>query len=182
MSISSQTEAGRSLNGRERILDAALALFSRHGFAQTTTDRIAREAGVSQAYVVRSFGGKAGLIEAVCSRSLDRIVELFQNSRAATQDQQADFGERFRQIAFGGDDMRLFGQVFVCGHDEHLGKLGREGFLRVCRVVHEELGVGLEETRTFVAQGMLAMTLALLDYPQPADPLIDYLITGSEPN
>ncbi|WP_100841068.1 MULTISPECIES: helix-turn-helix domain-containing protein [Bifidobacterium] len=31
------------------MLDAALTLFSRYGFDQTTTDRIARSAGVSQA-------------------------------------------------------------------------------------------------------------------------------------
>jgi hypothetical protein len=109
-------------------------------------------------------------------------VDLFESSSAATKDQHNDFGEHFRQIAFGGEDMRLLSQVFACGHDEHLGELGREGFLQVCRVVHEELGIGLKETRSFVAQGMLAMTLALLDSPHPADPLIDYLVTGSESN
>lgn len=180
MSISPDDETRSPLSGRERILDAALALFSRYGFAQTTTDRIAREAGVSQAYVVRSFGGKPGLIEELCSRSLGRIVELFRSTRAATRDQQDDFGERFRRIAFDSDDMRLFGQVFVCGHDEHLGALGREGFLRVCRVIHEELGANLEQTRTFMAQGMLATTLAFLDYPEPVDPVIGYLLTGKD--
>lgn len=178
MSTSQPSATVRPASGRDRILEAALTLFSRYGFAQTSTDQIARAAEVSQAYVVRSFGSKAGLIEEVCARSLDRLVELFRSNRAATAQQEADFGARFREIAFDSDEMRLFGQVFVCGHDEQLGELGRDGFLRVCRVIHEELGVDLAQTRAFVAEGILTMTLALLDYPEPTDPLIGYLSTG----
>ena len=40
------------------MLEAAVRVFARVGYAAATTDSIAREAGVSQAYVVRIFRSK----------------------------------------------------------------------------------------------------------------------------
>ena len=54
-----------------RVVDAALACFSRWGVAKTTLDDIAREAGVSRATVYRLFpGGKDVVIDAVATREL----------------------------------------------------------------------------------------------------------------
>ena len=49
---------------RELVLTAATRAFARGGFAGTSTDTIAREAGVSQPYVVRIFGTKQDISEA----------------------------------------------------------------------------------------------------------------------
>src|SRR5659263_777497 len=46
---------------REQILSAALPAFAEGGYAGTTTDQVARAAGVSQPYVVRLFGSKKQL-------------------------------------------------------------------------------------------------------------------------
>ena len=43
---------------REQVLAAATRAFARTGYAGTSTDVVAREAGVSQPYVVRMFGTK----------------------------------------------------------------------------------------------------------------------------
>ena len=132
--------------------------------------------------MVRSFGGKTGLIQELCAVSLAHIEDLFRTSLPLTdENRRGEFADRFREIAFGTDEMRLFGQLFVCGHDEQLGRFAREGFERVCTLLHDELGAGLEQTRSIMANGMLTTILALLDYPQPAGPVIDYLITGQEP-
>lgn len=48
-----------------RILDGALRLFLRDGYAATTVTRIAATAGVSAETVYKRFGGKAGLIRAI---------------------------------------------------------------------------------------------------------------------
>jgi len=54
-----------------KVVDAALACFSRWGVAKTTLDDIAREAGVSRATVYRLFpGGKDVVIDAVAGREL----------------------------------------------------------------------------------------------------------------
>jgi AcrR family transcriptional regulator len=47
---------------RRQILDAALALFARHGYAGTTTKAIARDAGITEGLIYHYFGGKAELL------------------------------------------------------------------------------------------------------------------------
>lgn len=50
---------------RDRLLAAAKALMARDGYEQTTTSAIAREAGTSESQLVRYFGNKPGLLQAI---------------------------------------------------------------------------------------------------------------------
>ncbi|HEX9985444.1 MAG TPA: helix-turn-helix domain-containing protein [Thermoanaerobaculia bacterium] len=54
-----------TLTSRGRLLAAGKMLFSRNGYESTSTAAIAREAGSSESQLIRYFGGKAGLLEAV---------------------------------------------------------------------------------------------------------------------
>ncbi len=47
------------------MLDAAKRLFAAQGYEQTATSAIAREAGTSESQLMRYFGGKVGLLEAL---------------------------------------------------------------------------------------------------------------------
>jgi len=55
---------------RAEILDVAERRFLTDGFAATTIAAIADEAGVSQASIYKSFGGKPGLVRALTDRGL----------------------------------------------------------------------------------------------------------------
>lgn len=57
---------------RERVIAAALDVFAQRGYAGTSTDRVAREAGLSQPYVVRLFGSKLSLFCQVLDHAWDR--------------------------------------------------------------------------------------------------------------
>ena len=165
-----------------RLRDSTLHLFSRYGFARITTDRIAREAGVSQAYVVRAFGSKTKLIRTLCEQASTHIEELFRDTAPLSDPgQRREFSKRFQELAFSSDELRLLAQLFVCGTDERLGPLAREGFTRVAHLLHDDLGIPRDETRSLLAVGMLATTLSALDYDRPADPLVEYLFTGEAP-
>src|SRR5688572_17065259 len=61
----SATEHEPAQSSRERLLAAGKALFSRLGYEQASTSAIAREAGTSESQLVRYFGGKSGLLEAI---------------------------------------------------------------------------------------------------------------------
>jgi TetR/AcrR family transcriptional regulator len=61
---------------RERILDAALVEFSRHGFAGARTSAIARRAAVNQQLISYYFDGKAGLFLALTERWHKLSAEL----------------------------------------------------------------------------------------------------------
>jgi AcrR family transcriptional regulator len=54
----------------EALLDAALARFLDQGYAATTVESIALDAGVSDATIYKSYGGKPGLVRALCERAL----------------------------------------------------------------------------------------------------------------
>jgi AcrR family transcriptional regulator len=50
---------------RQRILDAAFALFAERGFEDVTVEDVARAAGVARATVFNHFSSKQGLVEAI---------------------------------------------------------------------------------------------------------------------
>jgi AcrR family transcriptional regulator len=55
---------------RERIVDAAAALYSAHGVNETTLQRIAERADVSRGTILHHFGGTGGVLDAVAERIL----------------------------------------------------------------------------------------------------------------
>ncbi len=58
---------------RERILEAAAALYATSGFRGTTTRRIAAEAGVNEITVFRHFGSKEALLREVIGLGWSRF-------------------------------------------------------------------------------------------------------------
>jgi AcrR family transcriptional regulator len=61
---SHQSEAPAA-SSRQRLLAAAKRLFAANGYEQTATSAIARAAGTSESQLMRYFGGKVGLLEAL---------------------------------------------------------------------------------------------------------------------
>jgi TetR/AcrR family transcriptional regulator len=59
---------------RERILDAAHAVFLRKGTANSRTQEVAAEAGVNKALLHYYFGTKAALADAIFERSMGAIM------------------------------------------------------------------------------------------------------------
>ena len=66
---------------RDRLLEAAKVLFSIHGFENTSTAVIARQANTSESQLIKHFGSKEGLLEALFEqgwRDLDFIAQAVQ--------------------------------------------------------------------------------------------------------
>ena len=63
--LKTSTLAAPSLDTKERLLDAAKALFVRKGFAGVSIREIAREAGANSALISYYFGDKEGLFKSV---------------------------------------------------------------------------------------------------------------------
>lgn len=62
-------EQDNTQTSRSRLLNAGKNLFAKNGYEQTSTAAIAREAGSSESQLIRYFGGKAGLLEAIFNES-----------------------------------------------------------------------------------------------------------------
>ena len=72
----------RSLDTRERLVDAALQVFAVHGFEGATTREIARRAGVALAALPYHFETKEALWRAAADRIFGRLGETFQKRLA----------------------------------------------------------------------------------------------------
>jgi AcrR family transcriptional regulator len=74
MSVANSETAGarteRAERTRRRILDAACHCFAASGYAKTTVEEIALQAGVSKGLVYHHFRGKEQILEAVLERTL----------------------------------------------------------------------------------------------------------------
>lgn len=143
---------------REQILKAALTVFADGGYAGTTTDQVAREAGVSQPYVVRLFGGKKQLFAEVYSRASHRIVAAL----AAVEpgpDAKQEMGEAYIGLLADRNLLLLLMHGFAAGSEPEIGRLARWTLSEVFRLYLERTGEGPDEARIFVAHGMLINVL-----------------------
>src|SRR3954471_19155524 len=65
-------------SSHDRILEAAKSLFSTRGFENTSTAKIAKEAKSSESQLVKHFGGKEGLLEAIFDDGWKRMGYMFE--------------------------------------------------------------------------------------------------------
>ncbi len=71
---------------RERVLEVALPLFARHGYAGTSIRRIARAAEVNVATLAYHFGDKDGLYTTVVQRMHEDLEAAFPSAEAIVAD------------------------------------------------------------------------------------------------
>ena len=62
---------------KRKILDAALRLFANDGFSATSTNKVAKAAGVSEGLIFRHFGNKEGLLDALLNRAREMAQRQF---------------------------------------------------------------------------------------------------------
>lgn len=82
---SGQNDAIRAVT-RAKILDAALLLFARQGYRDSTVKAIAAKAGVAAGLLYSHFDGKAGLLQALFEQSMADVRLSFALAEAAPGD------------------------------------------------------------------------------------------------
>jgi AcrR family transcriptional regulator len=73
-------------SARERLLDAAIALFYTEGIHSVGVDRIIEQAGVTRATMYKQFAGKEGLVQAYLQSEDAQLRGLFAEAAEATDD------------------------------------------------------------------------------------------------
>jgi AcrR family transcriptional regulator len=165
---------------REQILAAASVVFGERGYAAGTTDAIAKQAGVSQAYVVRMFGGKENLFRETAERAAERVRQAFRDTIATFTEDQSLHDKRLALsmsyvglMADRGLLMTLL-HLFSLGHDPTFGPLARSCFLDVYRITREEAQMDGQDATDFFARGMLTtilLAMRMTDIRHPLTPL-----------
>jgi AcrR family transcriptional regulator len=157
------TSAGTRMNAddrRELVLAAATKAFSHGGYAGTSTDAVAKEAGVSQPYVVRIFGTKLALFLEVLERSCDRIREAFEAVLADgpfdpdSDDDWSRLGLAYTELLRDRDLLMVMMHGFSGGGVPEIAQCSRDGMSRIFATVRST-GCADEKAQEFIAHGML---------------------------
>src|ERR1700749_5272251 len=125
-----KTERKTKEERREEILDAALEEFAERAREGSSTEDIARRAGISQPYVFRLFGTKKELFRAVVARCFRETLEMFQRSAEGLRGTEALDAIGNAYISeLSVDSIKLRGQMqaYAAGDDPELRETVRQG-------------------------------------------------------
>lgn len=180
MSATEVRPDGRRMTGeerREQILEAARGVFADGGYDGTTTDQVARAAGVSQPYVIRLFGSKQELFLQLYRQAAARVTDVLAAVPPGPDAGRA-MGEAYAGLLTDRDELRLLMHGFMAGTDPQIGAIARHTLAEAFRLFGERTGAPDEVARDFVAQGMLINVLLATDAPRHAgeDRALDVLI------
>lgn len=164
----SETTTTRRMSGdarRDQILQAALAVFADGGYAGTSTDQVARAAGVSQPYVVRLFGSKQELFSQVYAHACQRVVATL-SAVPDGPDAKEQMGQAYVDLLQDRDLLMVTMHGFVAGADPAIGEIARRTLAAAFRLYRDRTGGTDEEARAFVAHGMLINVLVATKAPE----------------
>jgi AcrR family transcriptional regulator len=158
---------------RSEIVAAAVHLFAEHGYAGTTTDAVARAAGISQPYVVRLFGSKRALFVAVVDYAFEEIAgALADVPRTATPDERlAIMLEAYREITDRDELALVIVQAVGVAVDDDEVRAGVQAHVRALhKTVWSAAGGDTDRVREFFGVVMLLNTVAAIDVPELLGP------------
>lgn len=98
---------------RERLVRAALDLFTTQGFHESTTPQVARRAGVAEGTIYRHFASKDQLLNEIYREALGRFGGILREipPAGACRARMAEIAMRWSEVA--ADDPALVRLVFV---------------------------------------------------------------------
>jgi AcrR family transcriptional regulator len=163
-----QTAAGR----RDTVLDAATKEFAAKGYHGTSTEDIARTAGISQPYLFRLFGSKKGLYVAAQQRCVDELYTLFAEAAKGKTGKEALFAmaEAYQGIMQDHDRMMLMLKSWATGDDPDIRRVSRAAWRDLVDLAEQTSRETPEVVSRFFASGMLITILAavgMVDEPEP---------------
>jgi AcrR family transcriptional regulator len=155
---------------REEIVEAAMREFAFGGLHGTSTEDIARRAGVSQPYLFRLFGTKKDLFIASSKRCFARVLQAFRDAAEAKSGEEAKQAMGHAYAGLLADREMLLGQMqmYAACSDPDIRDAARAGFAELYRFVEAATGASPAEIRDFFAMGMLMSVAAAMDLPQIA--------------
>jgi len=152
---------------REMVLEAAVAEFALHGLAGTSTEDVARAAGISQPYLFRLFPTKKALFLALVERCYLRIEDAF---IAAAGDKTGEaaleaMGDEYERLLDNRTLLLLQMHAYAASEDPEIRAVTRAGFKRLWTMVERVSGLPFDRVVQFFAMGMLMNVAAAMDLP-----------------
>src|SRR6267378_3759064 len=157
---------------REEILNTAVSDFAIGGLHGTSTEAIARRAGISQPYLFRLFQTKKDLFIACIGRCFDRTQGTFQAAAEAddTGDPLAAMGQAYVELLADRELLLSQMQTYAACGDDEIRAVVRRRWGELYRTVERLSGAPADEVRALFATGMLLNVAAAIDLPEIAGP------------
>lgn len=158
---------------RAEIIDRAVAAFAVGGLHGTSTEEIARRAGVTQPYLFRLFGTKRDLFIAAVRSAFERTRLRFE--RAGSEAGGPAAGPDVVLPAMGAAYGRLLDdrtlllmqlQSYAACNDLLVRAAVRDGFGAIVDTVRAQSGASDQVINDWLAQGMLWNVAVAMDLPQ----------------
>jgi len=167
---------------RDAVLDAAMVEFAAAGYEGTSTEDIARRAGISQPYLFRLFGTKRELFKASTARCMRETLEMFQRAAEGKRGEEAlhAIGQAYIEELLTGDRVRLRAQMqaYAACDDPEVCAVVRDGYGDLVAYVQRVSDLPAEQIAGFFAKGMLLNVLASMGAQDGSQPWARTLLEG----
>jgi AcrR family transcriptional regulator len=151
---------------REDILTVAMARFGAGGYHGTSTEAIAREAGISHPYLFRLFRTKRELFLACNDRACEKIIDVFRRAAEAAgpEERLTAMGHAYsNELLTDRDALLMLMQGYVAVSDPEIREHVRRKYGEVILEVSELSGATAEEVWSFFSTGMQLNIVTALD-------------------
>ena len=150
---------------REEIIALAIEQFALSGYKGTSTEAIAREAGISQPYLFRLFKTKRELFLACCDVSDGRIFDTFRAAAASVPQEEAlsAMGRSYIELLADRTALLFQMQSYAACSDPVIRAHVRERYAALVEEVTRLSGAPPAEVWQFFSHGMLLNVIASLD-------------------
>ena len=181
MAVKGRTERHTAAERREEILDAARYEFASRGLHGTSTEDIARRAGISQPYVFRLFGTKKELFIASCEGCMRETLEAMCESAVGKQGEAALEAMGHAYMGLLADDPRrlmLQMHMYAACDDADVCEVARAGYGALVEFVERASGAEAARVSRFFAKGMLINVIAAMGLSEAPEGWAQRLIAG----
>lgn len=151
---------------RADVLRAAVKPFAHGGYYGTSTEDVAKAAGISQPYLFRLFPTKKALFIALIEQGFQRVRDAFIDAVGdkTGEDAMAAMGEAYGELLRDRDELMLQMHFYSSsGADEDIAVVTRREFGKLWREVVRLSGADDETMQSFFATGMLMNVIASMD-------------------
>ncbi|HXQ18129.1 MAG TPA: TetR/AcrR family transcriptional regulator [Acidimicrobiales bacterium] len=150
---------------REQVLGAAMAVFAHDGYEGTSTEDVAKAAGISQPYLFRLFDTKKALFIAMVERGFGAVGQAFRQAADGLTGEPAleAMGDAYGQLLANRDLLRIQLHAYAASEDPDIRAVTRRSFADLWRLVTEISELPEERIVLFFAKGMLLNVIAAMD-------------------
>ena len=156
---------------RESVLEAAVAEFALHGLAGTSTEDVARRAGISQPYLFRLFPTKKALFLALVKRCFHQVAQVFAAAAAGQAGERAleAMESAFGQLCTERTLLLMQVQAYAAASDPEIQVAALGAFRELTMSVERLTGLPPARVQRWFGIGMLMTAATAMDTPAVDD-------------